>query len=443
MQKQKLLLDLLKAEFKLATGCTDPAAIASAVALAAEQLPSRDVQNLDKIELELSPNIFKNGYNVDIPGTTGKGIPLAAALGYVMGQSKAGFEIFHGLTGEQVRLAELTVAQQQVEVRESRTDTELTIKARITAKDGGTAEVTVRRDYLRVCRIAVDGQMIYTRPEEADETLLSLGYKLEDLVCFAETVALEDIDFVHEGIETNKTFILEGLRQPRGLKISQAFAKLFPQYGASEDLGMKIKILTSAGVDARMGGCPLPVMSSAGSGNLGLGATVPLWVVSEQHGLPQETLQRGAALANLIHIYMKQLTGRLTSSCGSILVAMGTSPAIVWMLGGSLPQMAGATKNIAAGPTGIICDGANYGCSFKVSSTAVEAYYSALLALQGAIATSSDGIVSDDVDETIRHVAGVFTEMNRLDPVVLQMINGSFLKTKPYGLSVEPKEGIE
>ena len=76
-------LNALRSEIKPALGCTEPIAVALAVAKAREilgQLP-------EKVELWVSCNILKNAMGVGIPGTGMVGLEIASALSCVAGHS--------------------------------------------------------------------------------------------------------------------------------------------------------------------------------------------------------------------------------------------------------------------------------------------------------------------------------------------------------------------
>lgn len=75
-KSQEDLLDLLKKGIAPATGCTEPIAVAYAVAKAKEQ----SMGNLSYIQVEVDSNIYKNGLMVTIPGTTERGLLAAAAM---------------------------------------------------------------------------------------------------------------------------------------------------------------------------------------------------------------------------------------------------------------------------------------------------------------------------------------------------------------------------
>ena len=79
-----------------AIGCTEPIAVALAAAKAAEVLGRKP----EKIEVYLSANILKNAMGVGIPGTGMVGLPIAIALGSIIGKSAYGLEVLKDLTPE-------------------------------------------------------------------------------------------------------------------------------------------------------------------------------------------------------------------------------------------------------------------------------------------------------------------------------------------------------
>jgi len=63
---RKLICQILNHEMMLATGCTEPAAIALTAAIAREQLDGE----LEHIKVRASANIIKNAMSAGIPGRT-------------------------------------------------------------------------------------------------------------------------------------------------------------------------------------------------------------------------------------------------------------------------------------------------------------------------------------------------------------------------------------
>ena len=77
------ILALVRREVVPAIGCTEPMAVALCVARATETLGRRP----ESITTRLSANILKNAMGVGIPGTGMIGLPIAIALGALIGRS--------------------------------------------------------------------------------------------------------------------------------------------------------------------------------------------------------------------------------------------------------------------------------------------------------------------------------------------------------------------
>ena len=95
------LIALLKRMVKPALGCTEPAAIALAVARANLEIRGE----LRKVFVRMSGNIFKNARGVGIPGTTESGIDFAVALALVCGKWEMGLEVFSDVDEKAVQEA--------------------------------------------------------------------------------------------------------------------------------------------------------------------------------------------------------------------------------------------------------------------------------------------------------------------------------------------------
>ena len=92
-------------------------------------------------------------------------------------------------------------------------------------------------------------------------------------------------------------------------------------------------------------------------------------------------------------------------------------------MGGGYSQVCDAVKNMVANLTGMICDGAKPSCSMKISSGVNTAMMSAMLAMKGFSVTSSEGIISHDVDQTIRNLTSIGRDsMQATDRLVLEIM---------------------
>ena len=92
--ERRQIIELIKREVIPAIGCTEPIAVALCVAKAAETLGMRP----EKIEVLLSANILKNAMGVGIPGTGMVGLPIAVALGALIGKSEYQLEVLKDCT---------------------------------------------------------------------------------------------------------------------------------------------------------------------------------------------------------------------------------------------------------------------------------------------------------------------------------------------------------
>ena len=92
------IVGLIKREVVPAVGCTEPVAVALCVARATETLGCLP----EKIDLFLSGNIIKNAMGVGIPGTGMIGLPIAVALGALVGKSEYSLEVLRDVTPEAV-----------------------------------------------------------------------------------------------------------------------------------------------------------------------------------------------------------------------------------------------------------------------------------------------------------------------------------------------------
>ena len=116
MEHYQTYVDILNEELMPAMGCTEPIAVALAVAKAIETLEENGfIQNRIKddfiINIEVSSNILKNAMGVGIPGTGMVGLHIAAALGAVCGKSCYGLEVLRELNDASISRAKEIVKQ--------------------------------------------------------------------------------------------------------------------------------------------------------------------------------------------------------------------------------------------------------------------------------------------------------------------------------------------
>ncbi|MEW5825907.1 MAG: L-serine ammonia-lyase, iron-sulfur-dependent, subunit alpha [Candidatus Bipolaricaulota bacterium] len=425
--------DILRMEVAPALGCTEPAAAALAAAACAELLPTRAI---DGIELWVDPNIYKNGFAVSIPGAEGAcGIDLAAALGAAAGDAHLKLEVLRPVTREALGEAKALVAAHRVAVNVlSEKKGGIYVRARVQC-GANAAEAVIEDLHDNIVSLSLDGRSIDSHPllcktakrqnavRALEEWLVERT--LPELVGLLDGLDAEDLAFLREGVDQNVRLAEYGLTYGPGLGVGLTLERLAREGLLKRDMVLAARVLTSAASDARMAGVRMPAMSSAGSGNHGLTAILPVWAVREYVDVDDESrVLRAIALSHVITAHIKSHTGRLSAICGcSIAAGAGATAAITYLMGGNHHHIAGAIKNVVGDLAGVICDGAKAGCSLKLATAAGTAVLSALFALHGLDIQATDGIVAVSPEETMRNVGQLSTEgMIETDRTILDIL---------------------
>jgi len=435
------IIGLIKQEVKPALGCTEPIAVALAVAKAAEIISencpccgSWRMKADFKLDVAVSGNILKNGMGVGIPGTGMVGLPVAAALGAVCGNSSLGLEVLKGLTPEAVARAKELVAKGFVHISVADTEHLLYVKATVTVDDNtvASAEVdphayaVIEDDHDRIVetsfadKILMSSESAAGLPAEASES--SYDLTVQSIWNFAREAPYDDIAFILEDRTLNLALAEEGLSGNYGLQVGKAIREnqkeVFGDDFMSYAMGM-----TAAASDARMAGSTLPAMSNSGSGNQGITVSMPVIAYALKYKVPDEKLARALILSNLVAIHIKHFLGKLSALCGCVVASTGSACGIVYLEGGGYEQVCAAIKNMAGNITGMVCDGAKVGCAMKVASGVSCAVQSAVLALRGTCIPSTDGIIEDDVEKTIRNIGTIGSAgMKATDRMILEIM---------------------
>lgn len=409
--------DVLRAEIAPALGCTDPVAIALGAAAAASILPARDI---DGIEIWVDPNIFKNGLAVTIPGTGGlSGLDTAAALGALGGDAARSLEVLAPIDQDVVAKAGDLVRDGRVKVHLMSDHQGILIKTRLTSGPL-QAESVIRDFHDRLESLTLDGQAIHDHPllagaavgpgAAADRVESWLqGLTLPELTGLIDDLDAEDLEFLEQGAEYNLRLAEYGLEHGPGLGIGRSLQKLADQKMLAMDMSLAARMLTAAAADARMGGVKLPAMASAGSGNHGLTAVLPLWAVKDYVDCDRQRVLEGIGLSHLLTAYVKAHTGRLSAVCGCTIAAgAGAAAGITHLLGGDVGRVSGAVKNLIEDLAGVICDGAKAGCALKLATAAASAVEAALFSMRGVVVHA--GIIGDTMEQTTRNIGALSTE---------------------------------
>lgn len=417
------IIALVKREVVPAIGCTEPVAVALCVAKATELLGKTP----EKLFVRLSANMLKNAMGVGIPGTGMIGLPIAIALGALVGKSEYGLEVLRDVTPEAVALGKKMIDEGRIDVKLC-PDAPSNLHIEVTAVDDlDQSKAVISRSHTNFIYEDINGNVILKEEENADNAGADAGnsdiqLNLAMVYDFATTAPLDEIRFILEAKELNKKAALFALNGDYGHSLGLTIRNHGMKYFGDTPLEHMISY-TSAACDARMGGAPIPVMSNSGSGNQGITATMPVVSFAEDINATEEQTIRALMLSHLTSIYIKQSLGRLSALCGCVVASTGASSALVYLMGGDFNQICAAVKNMVANLTGMICDGAKPSCSMKISSGVSTAMMSAMLAVNGKCVTEAEGIVSKDVDATIHNLTSIGREaMTETDRLVLNIM---------------------
>jgi L-cysteine desulfidase len=164
-------------------------------------------------------------------------------------------------------------------------------------------------------------------------------------------------------------------------------------------------------------------MSNSGSGNQGITVSMPIIAYALKYGIADEPLARALILSNLVAIHIKGFLGKLSALCGCVVASTGSACGIVYLQGGTYEQVCAAIKNMIGNITGMVCDGAKVGCAMKVASGVSSAIQSAVLALRGTCIPSTDGIIEDDIEKTVRNLGTIGSVgMQATDKMILDIM---------------------
>ena len=408
------IISLVNKEVVPAIGCTEPVAVALCTAKATEQLGCRP----ESIEVLLSANILKNAMGVGIPGTGMIGLPIAIALGALIGKSEYQLEVLKDLTPEAVDEGKRFIDEKRIKIGLKQGECDK-LYVEVTCKAGQHSETAI---------IAgshthfVAGDASYSRTshhDEDDEITLDMRMVYD----FATTAPLDEIRFIDQARQMNMNAAREALLGNYGHNLGKTIDRPLSKGIFGNTIFSHIISRTASACDARMGGAMIPVMSNSGSGNQGICATNPVCVYAKENENTEEELIRALMLSHLTAIYIKQLLGKLSALCGCVVASIGSSCGITYLMGGDYERICRSVKNMIANLTGMICDGAKPACSLKITSGVSTALLSSLLAMEGKCVTSEEGIVDDSVDKSIHNLTSIGAEaMCKTDERVLDIM---------------------
>ena len=418
-----LIKEIIAHEVFPALGCTEPIACAYAAATAAEQLPGP----VERMELIVDPGTFKNGASVTVPNSGGKkGNCIAAAIGAVIARSAAQMEVLQDAVPETLKKACEIIEKGAMEYRCK--EDERSIHVEVWAEGGGSrVHCVISGGHTNVACLEKDGEKIIgSHPREGAK---SRGYRdilkdmrLEDLLRKAIRLDDEMRAYIQRGIEMNMAISEKGIDVKR---TAYQLQQMKEQGILAEDLFYKVKLRVAAGVDARMAGLPLPVMTSGGSGNQGVLAILLLYLVGLDRGVEPARIQESIAISHAVNSYIKCFIGELSVICGCAIAAgISSAVALVYQQAGiDMKKIGFAIDNVIGDLCGLICDGAKPSCAMKTVSGAETAIRSAFMALADYGLSPDDGLLGTSPEDSIRNLSRVSLEgMFRVDPTLVHIL---------------------
>ena len=420
-EERKQIIALVKREVVPAIGCTEPIAVALCVAKAAEVLGRRP----EKVTALLSANILKNAMGVGIPGTGMVGLPIAIALGALIGKSGYQLEVLKDCTPADVEEGKRFMAEKRIRIAlKEQIAEKLYIEVHCEAGDDRSVAV-IAGGHTTFVYLERNGEVLLDKQSTAvdEEESAAPGLTLRKVYDFALTAPLDEISFILETARLNKAAAERSFEGEYGHGLGKMLRGNYEHKIMGDSVFSHILSYTSGACDARMAGAMIPVMSNSGSGNQGISATMPVVVFAEENGKSEEELIRALMLSHLTVIYIKQSLGRLSALCGCVVAARGCSCGIAWLVGGGYREVSYAVQNMIANLTGMICDGAKPSCALKVTTGVATAVLSAIMAMEGRCVTSVEGIIDEDVDQSIRNLTEIGSQgMNETDKLVLDIM---------------------
>ena len=414
-------LAILKNELVVALGCTEPIAIAYASAKARQILGKMP----EKCTVSCSGNMVKNVMGVTVPNSGGlKGIEVAAILGIVGGDPSQNLAVLESVTEQDIDKTKLLLKKNICECKLLENIPGLYIIVNIVAgKD--SVEVVIKDYHSNIVRITKNGKEIFSAQNDAAATMTKASVpdksllNIKDILTFADQVNIEDIeDVISRQIQYNSAISAEGLKHSYGVQVGRSLMSDFD----SNSVELRAKAAAAAGSDARMSGCPLPVVINSGSGNQGITVTMPVVEYAKENGANQEQLYRALVVSNLVAIHQKKYIGSLSAYCGAVSAAAGSGAGIAYLLGCTEQEICNTITNTIATIGGMVCDGAKPSCAAKIASAVAAAILALHLSKKNKVFQPGEGLVKKDV-KTIASIGRMGREgMRSTDVEILNIM---------------------
>lgn len=418
------MLQMLKNDVIPALGCTEPVCAALAAADASKAVGGE----IQKIDMVVNPNIYKNGMSVAIPGCDNVGLDFAAAIGAVLRNPEKKLQILEDITPEKMEQVTSLVTSGKVKVVIAHEEKALYVKAEVTTSNGVGISV-IRGSHTNIVETTVNGTELLKKDlasKGADSDVVDRLklMKISEIRALVDEATEAELEFMLEGVEMNHRISDYGMNNEVGVGITKTFKEKLGSEFLANDMMSKIMMRVMAAAEGRLGGCQYPSMSSSGAGTKGLVVILPIAEVASGINASKEMTVKALAFGHLMNRYINEYVGKLAATCScSMASATAASAAITWLLGGTDEQIGFAIRNMTGTVTGMICDGGKVGCALKVGMAATAGYTNALLAASGVGLRPSDGVCAETPEACIQNMGIVGNQgMAQADAKILEIM---------------------
>ena len=418
-----LLDQIFKHEVYPALGCTEPVACAYAAAVAASHLD----EEVEEVVVRVDSGTFKNGAAVTVPYTEGKkGNLIAAALGALVAVPEEKLELLREVTPEHLRRAEEFCRTGKCEIVCLEGEQGFRIEAQVSGRRH-TVQAILARGHTNIEQVVKDGEEVLGREKSGtDSDALAYRHVLRDtdlhtLLLTAASSGAERTAFLRRGVEMNQAMSDRGLELRR---TAHQLLRMKKKGYLADDMVFRAKLQVASAVDARMAGVNQAAMTSGGSGNQGIVATLTSYIIGKEMHVDEARILESISVAHMVNAYVKCFVGELSVVCGCAMAAgISAAVAIVYQQAGiDMPKITLAVNSVIGDLGGLICDGAKPGCAMKAVTAVDAAVRSGLMALEG-YGLTDDGLAGRTAEESISNLGRITLEgMYQVDPTLLRIL---------------------